>query len=157
MEMVIEREKTRRRTRHEAQASVDEAPVSVQQASFTPDELVQIMREANTRQSSPAVASIDEALETARELGIDEKHVLEAAREMQEKKIRREALRKRSRAQMMKLVRYLGTMAFVVTLVAIVAGIPTAKLVTFGMGIGAFVIAVHWVKAMFNEQFPPEK
>ena len=57
----------------------------------------------------------------------------------------------------MKLLRYLGTMAFVVILVGFVAGVSTAKLVAFGMGIGALVMAAHWIKAMFDERFPPEK
>lgn len=149
MEMVAEQQKLAQRRREELTSSVREG-------SFTPDELAKILREANSRQSSPAVASIEEALETARELGIDERHVLEAATALQERKARHEALRKRTRAAFMKLVRYLGTMAFVVFLVAFAAGVPTARLVAFGMGIGAIVMTAQWIKSLFNERFPGE-
>jgi len=149
MEMAL---KEQRATRDRSK----DLPVSVKEAQFTPDELAAIMREANSRQSSPAVATIDEALETARELGIDEKHVMDAARELQEKKIRRDVLRRRSKARLMKLVRFLGTMAFVVTLVWITAGQQPAGLAAFGMSIAAFVMAAQWVKALFEERFPPE-
>lgn len=150
MTMALQHEKLARRT-------AEQLPASVRDGTFTPDELASILSDANRRQSSPSVATIDEALETARELGIDETHVLEAARALQEKKIRRDVLARRSHAQFMKLVRYLGTMAFVVTIVGFAAGIPTAKLVAFGMGIGAIVMVAQWIKALFNERFPPEK
>ncbi len=126
-------------------------------ATFTSDELAQILKDANTRTSSPDINTIDEALEVARELGIDERHVLDAAKALQEKKIRHDVLRRRSRSELRKLVRYLGTTAFVVTLVAFTAGIPYAKLVAFGMGIAAFVMAAKWIRTMFDERFPPEK
>jgi hypothetical protein len=124
--------------------------------TFTPDELAQILREANSRQSSPSVATIEEALETARELEIDEAHVLEAARALRARKSRLEELRGRSRARLVKLVRYLGTTAFVVILVGFVAGIPTARLVAFGMGIAAIVLTAQWIRSLFDQRFPPD-
>lgn len=150
MEMTLEHQKHARRRR-------EELPASVRDGTFTPDELAQILRDANSRQSSPEVSTIDEALETARELAIDERHVLAAAKALQEKKIRRDVLRRRSRSRLMKLVRYLGTMAFVVTLVSLLAGLSTGKVVALGMGIGAFVMVAQWIRALFDERFPPEK
>lgn len=150
MEMALDQRKATRR--REA-----DPPLSVREGTFTPDELAQILREANSRQSSPLVSSIDEALETARELGIDETHVLAAAKELQEKKIRLEVLKRRSRNALMGLVRYLGTMAFVVILIGFIAGLPTARIVLFGMSIAAIVMTAQWIKCVFNLRFPPEK
>lgn len=138
------------------QRGADGGRASAREVTFTLDELAQILREANSRPSSPAVATIEEALETARELGIDERHVLEAAAALREKRLRIEGLREQSRARLVKLVRYLGTMAFVVFLVGFVAGVPTAKIVAFGMGIAAIVLTAQWIRALFDQRFPPE-
>lgn len=122
--------------------------------TFTPDELAEILREANRREGSSGLATIDQALETARELGIDETRVLEAAEAIRERKARREQLSRRSRSYLMKLVRYLGTTVFVVALVSFIAGVPTGRLVAFGMGIGAIVMTAQWIRAVFDARFP---
>jgi len=149
MEMAIDQQ-SRSRTRP------GERFVSSEDERFTPDELASILREANTRQSSPAVASIEEALETARELGIDEKHVLAAAQDLQAKKERRQALRQESKRRLRRLIRYLGTIAFVALIVGVSAGVPTAEAVAMAMSIAAIVLAARWIRALFDERFPTE-
>lgn len=152
----MEKQKTiRRRPDTEAPAEA----LSLKDATFTSSELARILQEANSRQSSGEVNTIEEALETARELGIDEKHVLAAAREAQEKRQKEESLRKASRGKLNRIFRFAGTTVFVsaIVFVATDGNLGLVKLTASGMGIALVIMTFTWLHSLFQQRFPPDE
>ena len=131
---------------------------SLKDATFTSSELSQILQEANSRQASGEVNTIDEALETARELGIDEKHVLAAAREAQEKKQKADTLQKESRKRLNGIFRFAGTIAFVSGIVFVATqNLALVQLTASGMGIALFIMILSWLHSLYQQRFPSDE
>ncbi|MBI2215145.1 MAG: hypothetical protein HYU52_15965 [Acidobacteria bacterium] len=120
--------------------------------SFTPDELAAILREASRRQSSRDVASLDQALETARELGIDEQHVLAAADAHRKKRERRDELHALTLREREKLARIAWSAALVTAIVTIAASWNVAQLALIGLSIGAVAQGFRWLRAEIKER-----
>jgi hypothetical protein len=125
---------------------------SAGEETFTPDELAAILREASRRQESRDVATLDQALETARELGIDEKHVRAAAEAHRAKRQRRDALHALTVRERMKLGRVVWSAALAVSIVTIAASWHIGQIVLFGMSIGAVAQAFRWIRAEIRER-----
>ena len=126
------------------------------QESFTHEELAAILREADRRQQTKDVATLDEALETARELGIDERHMIAAVEKLRAEKAQRAMRRARTLQRRNRLVRFLITMVFVLTIVSLAAGLQTAEVVLFGMSIAAIAMAFRWIRSEIEERMPVE-
>lgn len=120
--------------------------------TFTPDELATILRDASRLQNAREVASLDQALETARELGIDEQHVLAAAEAHRRRRERRAALHALTVRERMKLGRIAWSAALVTAIVTIAAGWNIAQLALIGLSIGAVAQAFRWVRAEIRER-----
>ncbi|MFA6957219.1 MAG: hypothetical protein WC538_15220 [Thermoanaerobaculia bacterium] len=125
---------------------------SAAEATFTPAELAAILREASRRQESRDVASLDQALETARELGIDEQHVLAAAAAHRAKKERRDALHALTVRERLKLGRLAWSAALAVSIVTIAASWNVGQIVLIGVSIGVVAQAFRWIRAEIRER-----
>ncbi len=125
---------------------------SVKTDSFSPDELASILREANRRQTAGDVLSLDQALETARELGIDEQHVLAAAAAHREKRAHRDALHELTLRERRKLARLAWTTAMVTCIVTLAVGWEVAQLALLGLSIAAVAQGFRWLRAEIRER-----
>lgn len=125
---------------------------STDEQGFTPDELALILRDASRRQESRAVASLDEALETARELGIDERHVLAAAAAHREKRARRAILHAHAVRERNKLGHLAWSAALFAAIVTVAASWNVAQLALVGFGIAAIAQAFRWLRAEISER-----
>lgn len=120
--------------------------------TFTPEELGEILQEANRRQDSRDVATLDQALETARELGIDEQYVFAAADAHRAKRERKEALHAMTVRERMKLGRIAWSAALVTSIVTIAASWSVAQLALMGLSIAAVAQAFRWIRAEIRER-----
>jgi len=121
---------------------------------LTTSDLAEVLREASRIQESRELATLDQALETARELGIDEKHVVAAAEKVQREKARRARLRTVTRRRRAEFLHFFGLMLVISTFVLVAAGAPPAQMTLFGMSIAAFIMAVKWAQAWAAEKKP---
>ena len=121
-------------------------PATIEE-TYSPDELAAILRDANRRQTTREVATLDQALETARELGIDEQHVRAAAAAHQAKRARRAALHELTVHERRKIARIAWTAAMVTTIVTLAAGWEIAQLALLGLSIAAVAQGFRWQRA----------
>lgn len=120
--------------------------------SFSPDELAAILRDANSRQTTREVATLDQALETARELGIDEHHVRAAAEAHRAKKARRGELHGLTLRERRKLGNLAWSAAMVTCIVTLAAGWEIAQLALLGLSIAAVAQGFRWLRAEIRER-----
>lgn len=122
-------------------------------------ELAEVLKDASSIQTSRQetgreLATLDEAIVTARELGIAEEHVREAASRLQRKKDRLLRLRNVTRHRRNNILRMMGSMLMVGTIVSLAAGFGTAKIVLMAMSIGLAVMVFRWLRAIGAERYP---
>ena len=118
-----------------------------QELTLSEEELSQILKEASSRESRPTqkdVATVDGALEAARELGIPDEHVLAAIDKLRAQKSRRATLKSVMLRRRDKTIRFLGIMLISCLIVAIHSGLSTAAIVFVGMLIPLFTQALAW-------------
>lgn len=120
--------------------------------SFSPDELASILRDANRRQTTKDVATLDQALETARELGIDEQHVRAAAEAHRAKKAHRSAMHALTVRERRKLGSLAWTAAMVTCIVTLAVGWEIAQLALLGLSIAAVAQGFRWLRAEIRER-----
>lgn len=120
--------------------------------TFSSDELAAILRDANRRQTTKDVATLDQALETAHELGIDEQYVRAAAAAHLEKRARRDELHALTLRERRKLGRIAWTAAMVTAIVTLAAGWEIAQLALLGLSIAAVAQAFRWLRSEIRER-----
>ncbi|HET7711502.1 MAG TPA: hypothetical protein VFL80_06195 [Thermoanaerobaculia bacterium] len=126
---------------------------------LTTDELATLVTHAarlqgEERQKGREINSLEDAVSTAKDLGIDERYVLAAATEMQQHRTRIARLRTITRQRFSKLVGFLGLTVAVSAGVSLTAGTKTGLTVLFGMSIALFIMAGKWVQAWLQERYP---
>jgi hypothetical protein len=130
-----------------------------QNLELTPEELAEVLRDASSLQtreqeSGRDITTLDGAIETARELGIGEAHVHAAAAKLRQRKDRLQRLRNISRTRGRHVLRFLGTMALVTTIVLISGGMDAAQATLFGMSIALVVMCFRWGRALLAVRYP---
>lgn len=120
--------------------------------SFSPEELASILRDADRRQTTRELSSLDQALETARELGIDEQHVRAAAEAHRERKANRGRLHALTIRERRKLGNLAWSAAMVVCIVTLAAGWEIAQLALLGLSIAAVAQGFRWLRAEIRER-----
>lgn len=120
--------------------------------AFSPDELAAILREANTRQTANEVSTLDQALETARELGIDERHVRAAVEAHRAKKARHTTMHALTVRERRKLGNLAWSAAMVTCIVTLAAGWEIAQLALLGLSIAAVAQGFRWLRAEIRER-----
>ena len=118
------------------------------------NDLATVLSEASRIQQNRELSSLDQALETARELGIDEKHVVAAAEKLQRHKARLARLRTVTRRRRAEFLRFAGLLIIIPLFVMMVASTNAAQAVLFGMSIAAFIMGIKWFRAWIAEKKP---
>lgn len=126
--------------------------------TLSSDELSSVLSKASRiqaekQQAGREVATVDQAFETARELGIDDEHVREAMDELRRQKGRRALFRAATRRRR-AFLRFVASMLGTLVIVGITAGIPTARIVALAMTIPLLILGFHWIRALFFERYP---
>lgn len=134
------------------------APVKPE-LELSSEELSEVLQRASSIQtmkqnSGRDVTTLNNAIETARELGIAEEHVLEAAGELRRRKEHFGRLKSIARKRRNNFVRMIGTTMFVVTMVFFFGGMNAAQAVLFGMSIALVVLAGRWGRALLAQRYP---
>lgn len=138
-------------------AHKDPEPVSVD--TLSSDELSSVLSKASRIQAEKQqvgreVATVDQAFETARELGINDEHVREAIDELRRQKGRRALFRAATRRRRRAFLRFVATMLGTVVIVGIAAGLGTARVVALAMAIPFLILGFQWMRALFFERYP---
>jgi hypothetical protein len=127
---------------------------SAEDLSFTPDELTALLQQASqldarkVEQSHPV--SLADALQTARDLGIPEEHVLMAAEDLKRSKVkvarRRHALVSRRNA----FIRFLFITLSVSIGMLLMSGLHTALVIFAAMSIPLLLLGSRWIMARID-------
>lgn len=134
-------------------------PDSVTTDTLSSDELSTVLSKASRIQAEKQqvgrdVSSVDQAFETARELGIGDEHVREAIEELRRQKARRALFRASTRRRRRAFLRFVASMLGTFAIVALSAGFRTAQIVAMAMTIPLMIIGFQWVRALFFERYP---
>lgn len=138
-------------------AQKEPEPVSVD--TLSSDELSSVLSKASRIQAEKQqvgreVSTVDQAFETARELGINDEHVREAIDELRKQKGRRALFRASTRRRRRAFLRFVASMLGTIAIVGISAGLRTAQIVAMAMTIPLLIIGFQWIKALFFERYP---
>lgn len=138
-------------------AQKESEPASVD--TLSSDELSSVLSKASRiqaekQQAGREVSSVDQAFETARELGINDEHVREAIEELRRQKARRALFRASTRRRRRAFLRFVASMLGTVAIVAVSAGFRTAQIVAMAMTIPLMIIGFQWLRALFFERYP---
>lgn len=143
---------------HRRPAAVKE-PEPVSLDTLSSDELSSVLSKASRiqaehQQVGREVSTVDQAYETARELGINDEHVREAIDELRRQKGRRALFRAVTRRRRRAFLRFVASMLGTITIVGLSAGLRTAQIVAMAMMIPFLIIGFQWVRALFFERYP---
>jgi len=138
-----------------AQKETEVVPVD----TLSSDELSSVLSKASRIQAEKQqvgheVTTVDQAFETARELGINDEHVREAIEELRKQKGRRALFRAATRRRRRAFLRFVASMLGTIAIVGFTAGIPTARIVAMAMTIPLVILGFHWIRALFFERYP---
>ena len=157
--MLSERRR-RRIEQRENEAEIHVPEPDTADLTFSPDELTELLKNASSLDTSRVAgkhpASLADAMQTARELGIPEEHLLIAAEDMKRQKVRKAkrsiALFRRRRETM----RYLTTMIAVSGGVGLMSGSLHTAFVLFAcMSIPLIGMIIRWLTAVFDTDKEP--
>ena len=123
------------------------------------DELAQLLKEASKlqgeeRQKGHQINSLDDALATARELGIEERHVIEAAGRLQSHRQNLARIHARTKRRRSQCLNFLGIMLAVSGGIAVMSSPGSGLKVFAAMCIPLFILSINWFKAWINEKRP---
>jgi len=143
---------------HRRPAAVKE-PEPASSDTLSSDELSSVLSKASRiqaehQQVGREVSTVDQAFETARELGINDEHVREAIDELRKQKGRRALFRAATRRRRRAFLRFVASMLGTVAIVGLAAGFDTARVVAMAMTIPLLIIGFQWIKALFFERYP---
>lgn len=123
----------------------------IQNVTLTPEELTELLKRASARESQSMqtreVATIEEALQTANELGISREHVLAEIAELRDVKSRDGRIERMIARRRDSFVRFAGLTLLVGGGLTVLIGFSTAKFALFGMSIALFVLGLQWWQA----------
>ena len=153
-EMATEQREARRR-----RVSFKEDNGSVRNEMLTTDELASVLREASRlqgeeRQKGMALNTLDDALTTAGELGIEERYVHAAASHVRAQRERLANLRAITRRRRSKVVAFAGLTVALTFGIALSADTEAGLAVLFGMSIALLIMTAKWFQAWLQEKYP---